>query len=966
MNIYLIAAALSDIYIDNCEFNGNMAGGPGGAVFMDQTLGAITASMWDCTFTNNLAIEIETVFNNSHTTVGLAKVMGSGGAVAVNMDPHNSAHQTTISNSVFRNNTADTYGGTIYMSPSAFGRFHHNHYQNTDDYGVIRPRVGDIIESRGDLWLQHEVLDVQSADGSVPIISYRASQLGEYILNDNVTVICPIGYDSHKVASSIKLESGRDSIETLLIYCEPCTEELYSLFPSQISMTDLTFTETDNQCKKCPYGAECDTDVRAKANFWGDVYNNEITMYLCPDDYCCQNVTCSTFDMCATNRTGILCGECYEGHSEALFSADCIRDEECTYASLFWLIIVLYGLFYVLFFVLEEEWQMILSNFTVWIKGIFYNIMLKCCGGKCSSLGESAGAARNNNQADDEEDEEEEDDTAGAYMSIFMYYIQIPSLLKISILYLDHNNKPLDELLSTLKNIFSFNTVGIHLKTCLFKGVTAVFKVWIKSAFVVYLFLVLILVYVVVKPISHAIGRQDSWSFFRKSAPVNAKFISALVSLLLYTYQYFAENGFAMLKCITIESESSLVLFIDAHVKCYTSWQYFVIAFVLIYVIPFAGVLALGPDLLKRKVINVVFFIVSLFLPLFSTPYLIYKFVHERRRDNADQTGTRGDYRVPFHSKDPKDKTAGDLVSRLLADPYRNSFGWGICWEGIIALRRLVLIVIATFVPSLLFRHILLVLGCLIALILQLVIKPFAKASCNFAECCSLVIILGIAIMNLLKAAYFQSGDLPDETADDVFHAYDWIEALLLGIIPLCIVGLVVCGILARSIAWIAQRCHLGINNSQRGTYEHSGNNHLPHLQPTRTNTGYPNEAFNYYDHQQERLQRHRYDDPHEKHERKHKKHNQRKHRREAHENGFDKSRKRHEKQYDDRAHTHMSYPSDDHHDHHVPSAYDQYIDSKHNHHGYQNNFRSPAPQYHPNYHQPPHPSGYPDGSRFW
>ena len=684
VNVYLTGGVTSNVFIDLTEFNGNIAGGPGGAVFIDQLSGEITSNLWYNLFTNNFAVELKNTLNNSTTIdVELSKITGSGGAIAVHIAPYDATHVLSIHSCTFDNNTADTYGGSISISPTVVSYFYENIFKNLNERSAMRPRVGDLLESRGAMTIVDCIFQVITASSTVPVISYRSTELGSYLESDNVTFLCPIGFSTEKVVSYISLGEGRQSIEALLLYCVPCIEALYSLSASELVITNFVFSPISNStCLECPYGALCDVDIKAKANFWGNQHGDEIYMYLCPEGYCCQDLTCYTFDVCASKRSGTLCGECLEGYSEALFSAECILDEECTYASLFWLVIILYGLLYVIFFILEEEWQVLLSNFTVWIKAALFRALSKFFNHDCLR----PPALSNVDRISDGTQDEEEDDTAGAYMSIFMYYIQIPSILKIAILYRDDDEMPLEELLNTIKNIFSFNTFGLHLKTCLFKGVTAVFKVWIKSAFVIYLFVILLLVYVVVRPISALFRREKTWSIFNKSAPLNAKFVSALVSLLLYTYQYFAENGLAMLKCVDIASEDpSPVLFIDAHVTCYQTWQYFVIAFVGIYVIPFAFVLALGPDLLKRKIITTTIFIVSLFLPLFSTPYLFYKFINERRHDTNDNTSTRGNYQGVFKSIEPKDKTSGDLVSRLLADPYRNTFAWGICWEGIIA-----------------------------------------------------------------------------------------------------------------------------------------------------------------------------------------------------------------------------------------------------------------------------------------
>ena len=206
----------------------------------------------------------------------------------------------------------------------------------------------------------------------------------------------------------------------MLLYCVPCNEEFYSLTSSQITMTNLDFEYYSNSsCEPCPYGALCKNEIKSKANFWGEIYTQRLFMYLCTEGYCCQNLTCDTYNQCANNRAGKLCGRCEDGYSEALFSTQCIKNEDCTYAYTFWVIIALYGFLYVLFFVLEEEWQMLLSNIVMWLKHKIHIFRVKYAIFKSNA---TVSVQKDN-------------DDVGAYMSIFMYYIQIPSLLRVSIIY---------------------------------------------------------------------------------------------------------------------------------------------------------------------------------------------------------------------------------------------------------------------------------------------------------------------------------------------------------------------------------------------------------------------------------------------------------------------------------------------------------------------------------------------------
>ncbi len=55
------------------------------------------------------------------------------------------------------------------------------------------------------------------------------------------------------------------------------------------------------------------------------------------------------------------------------------------------------------------------------------------------------------------------------------------------------------------------------------------------------------------------------------------------------------------------------------------------------------------------------------------------------------------------------------------------------------------------------------------SLVVHMRVKAFAGAAENILESASLGIMLLISIMNLLKASYFEIGEIPTGTADEVF-----------------------------------------------------------------------------------------------------------------------------------------------------------------------------------------------------
>ena len=104
-------------------------------------------------------------------------------------------------------------------------------------------------------------------------------------------------------------------------------------------------------------------------------------------------------------------------------------------------------------------------------------------------------------------------------------------------------------------------------------------------------------------------------------------------------------------------------------------------------------------------------------------------------------------------------------VMHAISYPHRS----GLCWEGMIALRRLVLVLLATLVPNILLRHVGLVCVCLASQFLHMWVQPFAKHSCNIVENISLTILSIVSIMNLIKAVYFESGEIPMGIPDQLF-----------------------------------------------------------------------------------------------------------------------------------------------------------------------------------------------------
>lgn len=97
---------------------------------------------------------------------------------------------------------------------------------------------------------------------------------------------------------------------------------------------------------------------------------------------------------------------------------------------------------------------------------------------------------------------------------------------------------------------------------------------------------------------------------------------------------------------------------------------------------------------------------------------------------------------------------------------------------------------------------------------MHVMLQPFSVNNCNKLETVSLTMLMFISIINLLKATYFESGSLPHTTAKTLFRIYDWIEAILLGVIPSIVMAVVAISIPITIIFYIKDKWCKGQKNS--------------------------------------------------------------------------------------------------------------------------------------------------------
>ena len=155
-----------------------------------------------------------------------------------------------------------------------------------------------------------------------------------FLFRQNVTIRCLKGDQQFK-----RTEPEKDKT----FYCSRCNTSSYNVLPPTMKWEEKnTSVESNNECHQpCPYQASCDNGLKSRGNYWGLVKEGKspgtVSFFLCPTFYCCSSKRdCTSFDTCANNRRGLLCGDCNDNHSIALFGPNqCVLTEDC-HPNAFW------------------------------------------------------------------------------------------------------------------------------------------------------------------------------------------------------------------------------------------------------------------------------------------------------------------------------------------------------------------------------------------------------------------------------------------------------------------------------------------------------------------------------------------------------------------------------------------------------------------------------------------------------
>ena len=517
---------------------------------------------------------------------------------------------------------------------------------------------------------------------------------------DNSTSLkCPTG--SKMEVLNYSLGSSKNSPSSWRFSCSACGGNSYSL---QRGRTTGSHVVPGFQCLPCPFGANCSQNIIAKPDFWG--FKERITpptlkFTMCPVGYCSppNKTDFPKYNGCQGYRSGKLCGHCSDVYSETIYSATCRPSNECN-DYWFWpaaLVYVSFMAFYLTFNPFITPWIM---RQIKWFK------------------------------TNDTADEERNSDRG--FVKIVFYFYQAADLLLASNTSLRFvEGKLMDVLVGVFNFRQSFSSNNGLI--CPFSGLTVITKQLFSASYVFGTSLMICVFYYLHKGVQRC---------RKKEAPSFSPYMAGILQTMLLGYKTLASVSFSLLQCVPIGSEKRL--FLDGNVVCFQLWQYTLIAFVVAFVMPFVFVLLWGCYKLHNGSLSVAKFLLACCFPFPFLLYWLFLFLLCVKR-NAAQTDTA----TRQMSKRSVETTLFGCFKKP-ADGGTLSLGW----ESVMIGRRLIIMLLKTFVNDPMPRLLIMSFLCVLFLQHHSMTQPFRDITANRVETISLLSLVLLGMVNMFFASF--------------------------------------------------------------------------------------------------------------------------------------------------------------------------------------------------------------------
>ena len=321
-------------------------------------------------------------------------------------------------------------------------------------------------------------------------------------------------------------------------------------------------------------------------------------------------------------------------------------------------------------------------------------------------------------------------------------------------------------LVVAMISAFNFQVRAVYLRIeCPFPGLTPVTKELLLSLVVVATMANLALIFCAHLVISR---------FHKKvRKPSLSRYMAVSLEILLLGYDRLAETSLGLMHCVRTGYEHRL--FIDGTTICWQPWQYILLGYIIVFVVPFIAVLYYGSSKLHGSYISSGEFLAACVIPLPFLIYWLFKRVFKRRKEEngSEEAAARLNNSAE--------------VMKVLHEPFRasNDRDEGtLYWESVMIGRRLILLTFHSFIPNAMIRLFFMASACDLMAIHHIIKDPFRSKTANRVETMSLVTLAIIAKISLVKATLLSSGISAKGTNKDILAGLQWFELAAMGLVP--------------------------------------------------------------------------------------------------------------------------------------------------------------------------------------
>ena len=686
-------------------------------------------------------------------------------------------------NCTFNNNTASS-GGAIYADGEhqtvkiRDGSFHSNHakvggtiYSNVKEMNITNTIINSsnlAIHSAGKLILLNVKINNFFSWSNLQFVD-MVNGYGDTKDVKNSSLICAQGYRA-------EVKQKHDTYFFPKMSCIRCETGTYSLQHGKASLLDIrkkAMNVTNIICQDCPSEAVCGPRVTSRDNFWGFVQEQKNTkdqklkFLPCPNSYCCSKLTtkCTSYNTCRNNRTGILCGRCKDGFSLKYFNSKCSQIRHCNH-KLFWFVAFIYVAVYTVILIYLND---IIAFLTKLLQE--YNKQINQRSLNEGPLTTTEGNSTDLTTFDQETIQSKIESSIGSNITnICFFFYQVAFLIQVSS-FRKIENGFLHASQHFLLDIFTFDNMGASIiKACPSNSLQEIKKQNIKVFIVICYYLAIPVcyainkVYTICKNRNRSKKKTESQKKDNNKGSITFKLRLKLhfIQLLLLTYVPIASYSFRMINCIQIQEKKHL--FIYADLACYTSWQYTLISFIVLWILPFPVALHLAPKMLCRKQISQNTFLACLAVPIFCCGLYM-------KNNNP-----------PKHSRyaNKKFEETERFLSALGNHLLEQKEKYYVSWDVVIIIRRLILTALSTFIVNPVQKlyttiPVLILFGIHTAFVL-----PYKEHILNRLELGAITVLAVFSIIDILWAFDYMT-DLSNLSGGSLLVKFSaWIEDILL------------------------------------------------------------------------------------------------------------------------------------------------------------------------------------------